>query len=132
MALHQIALTKVHLHAWKRRGGGGAGPGLLLESLAQSEKIQCHLPSKTGKTFLALLPAGQRTPPPWACWQWHPRESTERARAQGSGCSQHPWQCWGDHAPSEQGRRSYESTTLKLLLLPWVLPPLSKAKGEGL
>lgn len=47
MALHQIALTKAHLRAWKGRGGGGAGPELLLGSPAQGEKVQHHLLSKT-------------------------------------------------------------------------------------
>lgn len=131
MALHQIALTKVHLCAWKRRDGGGAGLELLLGSLAQSEKVQCNLPSKTGKTFLVLLPAGQRTPPLWACWQWHPRESTETAT--GQWLLRAPLAVLWDLAPPEQAHgstHSYGGSTLELLLLPWILPSLSKTKGK--
>lgn len=58
MALHQTALTKAHLCAWKGRSGVEAGPELLLGSLAQSEKVQCHLPSKTGKTSPSSSRAG--------------------------------------------------------------------------
>lgn len=133
MALHQIALTKAHLCAWKGRGGGGAGPELLLGSLAWSEEAQHNLPSKTGKIFLALLPAGQGTLPLWACWQWHPKESSETAKAQGSGCSKHPWLgCGTMHALSraEQSRHSHEGTTSNCFCSHGSCHPSPKPRGD--
>lgn len=102
MTLPQIAPTKAHLRVWKGRGGGGTGLELLLGSPAWGlphEKVQHHLLSEIGKTFSALLPAGQGTPPPQVCWQWHPRESTKTAGPQGSGSTEHPLAVLQDRAP---------------------------------
>lgn len=88
------------------------------------EKVQHHLPSKIVKTFPALLPAGQETPPPWAHWRWRPRESTETARAQGSGYTEHP------PAVQKGARTAAEATKLTQLLLTRVLLSLSETTGQ--
>lgn len=100
----------------------GAQPGV------RKSNVICFL--KLGRP--SLLPAGQGTPSLWECWQWHPKESTRTAGAQGSGCSEHPWLCCRivhPRAGQKGAHAATEGTTLQLLLLPWILPSLSKTTG---